>query len=311
MTSIPAPAPMKARPKPGIGAGKALSYALLILWAVISIMPFYLSAVYSFMPKANIFDPPRLIPEPFTLENFQSIFGSLQLFPVWMLNSIVISSVVVALRLIFCSAAGYAFARISFPGRDTIFWVLLFTMTLPGIVTLIPKYLLLNEADKLIAAGPLGDFLAATFDTRGKLFIGTAMAIIIPDIAPAAGVFMARQFFQNFPKEVEESAELDGLSRIAIFARIVLPLATPFLLGYGVLQFQGAWNDFMWPNIVLNKEAAFTLPLGLAYLRGLYTTVFSYVLAGSMFNSLPIIVIFLFFQRFFIGGVQMSGLKEG
>jgi multiple sugar transport system permease protein len=311
MTTTTLPVPVKPKAAAGPGTGKIVAYVLLVIWAVISLMPFYLSAVYSLMPKANIFDPPRLIPEPFTLANFQAIFGSLELFPVWLLNSIVISMVIVTLRLIFCSAAGYAFARISFPGRDTIFWVLLFTMTLPGIVTLIPKYLLLNEVDKLIVAGPFGDFLAATFDTRGKLFIGTAMAVIVPDIAPAAGVFMARQFFQNFPKEVEESAELDGLSRISIFARIVLPLATPFLLGYGVLQFQGAWNDFMWPNIVLNKEAAFTLPLGLAYLRGLYTTVFSYVLAGSMFNSLPIIVIFLVFQRFFIGGIALSGLKEG
>jgi multiple sugar transport system permease protein len=297
---------------PGIrmSRGEILSYVLLGLWALISVMPFWLSTVYALMPKEEIFAPPTLLPNPFSLNNFQAIFSVLESFPKWLFNSIVIALVVMSLRLVFCCAAGYSFARINFPGRELIFGLLLFSMTLPGIVTIIPKYLMMNSWDQVIRETWLGDQLDAWFQTNGKLFIGTAMAIIIPEIAPAAQVFMARQFYKNFPTEVEESAMLDGLSKIGAFFRIALPMSLPLLISMGVLVFQGSWNDFQWPNIVLNREETFTLPLGLSYLRGQYNTIFSYVLAGSLFNSIPIIIIFLVFQRFFVSGLQSSGSKE-
>lgn len=300
----------KSAPARVINWGEILAYVLLGIWAIISIMPFWFSAVYALMPKEQIFSPPTLLPAPFSVSNFQAIFGVLQSFPKWLFNSIVISIVVMVLRLVFCSAAGYAFARIKFPGRELIFGLLLFSMTLPGVVTIIPKYLMMNGWDQVLRETFIGDIFANLFDTNGKVFLGTALAIIIPDIAPAAQVFMARQFYKGFPVEVEESAMLDGLSRIGSFFRMALPMSIPLLISMGVLVFQGAWNDFQWPNIVLSREETFTLPLGLSYLRGQYNTIFSYVLAGSMFNSIPIILIFLVFQRFFVSGIQSSGSKE-
>jgi len=269
---------------------KVLFYGVLLLWLVLSVAPFWLSVVYSFMPKENIYDPPRLLPYPFTLDNYQVVLSKFALFPRWLLNSAIISGVLVVVRTLFCAMGGYAFARMKFPGRGILFTLLLVSMMIPGQVTLIPNYIII---------GP------GVFHLLDKL-----AAVILPGIAGAFGVFMMTQFYKSIPAELEEAARIDGAGRFTIFFRLILPISQTPLLALALFTFQGTWNEFMWPLVVLQTPDNFTLPLGLQWFKNEYYTLYSNVLAGSLFNSLPIIILFFVFQKYFIQGIATTGMKE-
>ncbi len=286
----------EARPSTALAARtwevpkKVIFYGLLLLWLVISVAPFWMSVVYSFMPKEHIYDPPRLLPQPFTLENYRVVLSEFALFPRWLLNSTIISAVLVVVRTLFCAMGGYAFARMSFPGKNLLFTLTLVTMMIPGQVTLIPNYIII---------GP------GVFHLLDKL-----SAVILPGIAGAFGVFMMTQFFKSIPTELEEAARIDGAGRFTIFFRLILPMSQTPLLALALFTFQGTWNDFMWPLVVLQTPDNFTLPLGLQWFKNEYYTLYSNVLAGSLFNSLPIIILFFIFQKYFIQGIATTGMKE-
>jgi multiple sugar transport system permease protein len=283
-----------------------LFYLILILWAIICVAPLYFTLVFSLKPVANAYDPPLFWPIPFTLDNFRDVIGALPLFPRWLLNSLIVSLTVTILRILFCAMGGYAFARMEFPLKGFLFNAMLVSMMIPGQVTLIPAFLVVGPG--IIRGGlKIGDITLPT----GFGLIDNLGGVILPGIVTAFGVFMMTQFYKSLPRELEEAAMMDGLGRWGIFFRIVLPLSQTQLLTLALLTFQGEWNAFMWPLIILRTPENFTLPLGLNWFRGEYYTLISKVLAGSLFNTLPILILFFIFQRYFVQSIAGSGLKEG
>ncbi|PJF23309.1 MAG: ABC transporter permease [Phototrophicales bacterium] len=208
----------------------------------------------------------------------------------WFRNSIIYSVWITVLRVVLDSLAGYALARMSFPGKRTMFFVILGTMMIPGIVLLIPRFIILKEIG----------------------LINTYQGMILSLGADAFGVFLMKQFFESIPQEIEEAAMVDGASRFTMFFRIVLPMATPALTALVIFSFQGTWNNFMDALIIINGDPnLWNLPLGLANLRGPFgdTLEWNTFLAGAVFTTVPIAILFFFFQRYFMEGISYSGLK--
>lgn len=223
-----------------------------------------------------------------TLEGYQKVLE--YDYATWFKNSLIYSLFITILRLIFDSMAGYALARIKFPGKRLAFFIILGTMMIPGIVLIIPRFIILRQLGML----------------------GTYQGVILALAADAFGVFLMKQFFESIPEEIEEAAMVDGANRVTMFFRIVLPMATPALTALTIFSFQGTWNNFMDVLIIIgSKPNLWNLPLGLAQLRGQFgeTLEWNTFLAGAVFTTLPMAVLFFFFQRYFVEGVSYSGLK--
>jgi multiple sugar transport system permease protein len=263
-------------------------YTVLIIYAIITFIPFLWALSSSFKPLAEIVSgKPNFIPENFTLDNYKYIIFTEPLFVRWFLNSVFVAVVITFFNLLFNSMAGYALARLKFPGNKFFFYLILAVLMVPGQVTLIPTYLILKW---------LG-------------WLNSYQGLIIPAVVNATFIFMMRQFFINFPRELEEAAELDGLGRFGTFFRVVLPLAKPALAAQTVFIFMSAWNNFMMPLIILSDEEMFTLPLGLNSFKGQYISYWNYIMAASMIFTIPALLIYAFFNRFFIKGVTFTGGK--
>lgn len=265
------------------------SYGLLILLALSFMYPFLLTVTTSFKPLPEIAqNPVDLIPDAWTLEGYRRMQG-LNMGR-WTINSAFVSVAITAGNVLFASMAGYALARINFPGSNALFLGILGTMMIPGIVLLIPMFIVLRQLN----------------------FIDTYMGLIFPKVITAFGVFLMKQFFETIPKEMEEAARIDGASRFQMFFRVVLPLARPALVALIIFSFQGSWNDFMHPLIVITvNQDLYTLPLGLALLRGTMgqNLQWNAILAGSLVTTIPMALIFLYFQRYFVEGIAYGGLK--
>jgi len=281
-------------------------YGILITWGIICLAPLYFTLVYSLKPVANVYTSPIWLPIPFTLENYRTILESTQLFPRWLFNSAFIAISVTIMRVLFCAMAGYGFARIEFPHKKFWFTATLISMMLPGVVTLIPKFLIVGPG---IVKGGL--HVGSLTIPTGFGLIDKLGGVILPTAIEAFGVFMMTQFYKSFPRELEEAATMDGSGRWGTFFRIVLPISQTQLVTLALLTFQGEWNRFMEPLLILRSPEHFTLPLGLQWFRGEYYTLYSVVLAGSLFNTLPILVLFFLFQRYFIQSIATTGSKEG
>lgn len=265
-----------------------LLYAVLILYALITILPFAWALSASFKPLSEIAaGGTNLIPQDFTLSNYRQIFTQEPLFGRWLFNSAIVAICVTVLNLLFNSMAGYALARIRFPGNQFWFFLILAVLMVPGQITLLPKFLILKS---------LG-------------WLNSYPGLIVPAAVNATFIFMMRQFFINFPKELEEAAALDGLNRFETFFQIVLPLAKPALAAQTIFVFMGSWNEFLMPLVVLSDPAMFTLPLGLNAFKGEYISYWNYIMAASMMFTLPALVIYAFFNRYFIQGVTFTGGK--
>lgn len=266
-----------------------LSYALLFLLALSFIYPFLLASTTSFKSLPEIAaDPVNLVPENWVLEGYQRMQGLS--VDRWAFNSAFVAVAVTLGNVLFASMAGYALARIRFPGSNLVFLGILGIMMIPGIVQLIPMFIVLKQLSLI--------------DVYGGL--------ILPKLITPFGVFLMKQFFEAVPVELEEAARIDGANRFQMFFRVVLPLARPALVALTIFSFQGNWNEFMHPLIVINTNTdLFTLPLGLAILRGGIgqSLQWNAILAGSMLTTLPMALIFLFFQRYFIEGVSYAGIK--
>ncbi|HEU5369862.1 MAG TPA: carbohydrate ABC transporter permease [Ktedonobacterales bacterium] len=262
-------------------------YAVLIFYSVVSLGPFIFALIASFKTYADVLTP-SLIPHPFTLSNYQEIFGSssANLFPQYILNSLIYAAATAALNVLLASMAGYAFGRMEFFGKNVLFALTLAVLMVPSQLILIPKFLVANS-------------LGLT-DSLG--------ALIVPAMVQPTMVFLMTQFLKSLPKELEESAMIDGASRFRIFWQIILPLTRPAMTAVAILSFQGAWNDFLWPLIVQAHQQNYTLTVGLAAFHTLNYTEYNLLLAGSAINLLPLVVIFFFFQRYFIQGISTSGL---
>jgi multiple sugar transport system permease protein len=268
--------------------GKAILYTMLVLYAIVTLIPFLWALSSSFKNLEEIVSGTiNFIPKDFTLDNYKQIFIEQKMFPRWLFNSLFIAVSVTMLNLLFNSMAGYALARLSFPGKKTLFIIILAVLMIPAQVTMIPNYLILKQ---------LG-------------WLNSYEGMIVPAMINATFIFMMRQFFINFPKELEEAAALDGLSRFGIFFRIVLPLARPALAAQAIFVFMGSWNDFMRPLIILSDPQLFTLPLGLNTFKSQYISYWNYIMAASMVFTLPVLVIYAFFNRYFIKGISFTGGK--
>ncbi|GIV68810.1 MAG: carbohydrate ABC transporter permease [Caldilinea sp.] len=266
-----------------------LSYALLFLIALVFLYPFVLAISTSFKTLPEINERPvALIPQTFTLEGYQRMFA-LNVGR-WAFNSFFIAATVTISNVLFSALAGYSLTRIAFPGSRFVFLAIIGTMMIPGIVQLIPMFIVLK--------------------TLGM--IDSYTGLIIPKMVTAFGIFLMAQFFEAIPREIEEAARIDGAGRFRMFFQIVLPLARPAIVALVIFSFQGSWNEFMHPLIVITtNQDLYTLPLGLAFLRGGLgqNLQWNALLAGSMLTTVPMAMIFFFFQRYFIEGISYSGVK--
>jgi multiple sugar transport system permease protein len=263
-------------------------YLGLLFYTVITFIPFLWAFSASFKSLAEISaNSNQFIPQQFTTENYRYIFTQEDLFSRWLFNSAIVAIVVTLFNLLFNSMAGYALARIQFPGNQFWFFVILAVLMIPGQITLLPKFLILKS---------LG-------------WLNTYTGLIVPTMINATFIFMMRQFFINFPKELEEAAALDGLNRIETFFQVVLPLAKPALAAQTIFIFMGSWNEFLLPLVVMSDPEMFTLPLGLNAFKGQYISYWNYIMAASMVFTLPALAIYAFFNRYFIQGIAFTGGK--
>uniref|UniRef100_A0A832H3C7 Carbohydrate ABC transporter permease n=1 Tax=Oscillatoriales cyanobacterium SpSt-402 TaxID=2282168 RepID=A0A832H3C7_9CYAN len=263
-------------------------YLLLIGYAVITVVPFVWALSASFKPLAEIAAGGiNFIPQDFTTDNYRTIFVQEPLFGRWLFNSAIAAVLVTLLNLFFNSMAGYALARIQFPGNQLWFFIILAALMIPGQITLLPKFLILKSVG----------------------WLNTYQGLVLPAAINATFIFMMRQFFLNFPKELEEAAALDGLGRFETFFRIVLPLAKPALAAQTIFVFMGSWNEFLLPLVIMSDPEMFTLPLGLNAFKGQYISYWNYIMAASIIFTLPALAIYAFFNRYFIQGVTFTGGK--
>lgn len=273
---------LRVRLSPG---GKIFFYAVLVAYAALTLIPFLWSLSLSLQTARDAADVHLLPPHP-TLGNYTYIFENAP-FGRWFLNSLLVAGGVTLLSLFFNSLAGYALARIRFPAREAFFLFVLATMMIPGIITLVPDYLLLSR---------LG-------------WIDTYYALIVPFAATSFGTFWMRQVFLSLPHELEEAARIDGLGRLGIFWRIALPLARPALATQALLTFMGQWNSFMWPFIMTSSQDMFTLTVGLQGFHTQYYVFWNQVMAASMIATIPIVILYVVLQRYFVRGIATTGLK--
>lgn len=264
-----------------------LVYLILILGIVITIFPFAWMILTSLKGQVEAVQvPPKIFPEMLRVENYKGVFEKMP-FAKMYLNTIMSSVVTVIGQLTFCSLAAYAFARIKFPGRNVIFVILLAVLMVPSSFFMLPQYLLIQKIGLL----------------------NTLPALFIPNLFSAFGTFLLRQFFMSLPDELEDAARLDGCNHFMIYSKIMLPLVRSGLVALGILTLRFAWNDLMWPLIVNTETSKMTLAAGLASLQGQYAADYPTMMAGAVMAVLPLLIMFALFQKQFIEGVALSGIK--
>jgi len=256
--------------------------------AVVMLLPLVWMVVTSLETQEQTFHfPPILWPGTLRFENYANVIRDSE-FGRWFWNTTVVTVTIVVSNLVLCTLAAYAFARIRFLGRGVIYFVLLATLMVPLQVVLIPTFLIVKDLGLLDRLG----------------------ALIVPHLASVFGIFMLTQFFRTLPIELEEAARIDGASRLSILLRIVVPLSLPALATLAVIQFMWTWNEFLWPLVtILTNQGAFTLQLGLATFQGAHQSQWHFVAAANIMSMVPILVLFLLAQRYFVRGIATQGLK--
>lgn len=262
-------------------------YATLIAGAVLALLPMVWMVSASLMPAGAASSyPPRLFPRTVTLEHYQTLFTRLNLAR-YLLNSALIAVAVTAISLLINSMAGYAFAKFRFKGRDRAFGLLLAGLQIPVQVVMLPLFLMLKSMG----------------------LINTYWGVIIPSMATIFGIFLIRQYTLSLPDELLDAARIDGAGEFRIYWTIVLPVIRPILATLAIWTFLNAWNDFMWPLIALSDEAKYTLPVALANLAGEHVQDTELMMAGSVLTILPVMLVFIYLQRFYIQGITAGSLK--
>lgn len=269
--------------------GKILQiYGLLAAFAIVTLFPLlWLVSTALKSQTENIFQsPPQLLPARPTFENFITVWQT-NPFGQYLFNSTVVALLTVALNLVFCALAAYPLARLSFPGRDWIFIAIVSTIMIPFQIVMIPLYILTVQ---------LG-------------LRNTYLGVIFPSLASAFGIFLLRQAFVSVPKEMEEAARMDGCSELGLWWYVMLPAIRPALVTLAIFVFIGSWSDFLWPLIVIQDENLYTLPLGVAKLAGTFSLDWRLVAAGSVISIAPVLLLFLFLQRYIVPTESSSGIK--
>ena len=268
-------------------AGRALKYLVLVGGAFLMVFPFIWMIIASLMTAGEIqMRPPVWLPASPQFSNYSELAESIPIVRLYF-NSLFTSGVIVLGVLLSSSLAGFAFAKYRFPGRELLFYLILATMMIPFFVTLIPVFFIVRQ---------LG-------------WIDSYQGLVVPGLTSAYGIFLMRQFMITVPDELIDAARIDGASEPMIYWRIVMPLVKPALATLGTFTFIGAWNNFLWPLLVLNSRELFTLPLGINSLRSLYADNTNLLMAGTAVAVLPMLLLFVFLQRYFIKGIALTGLK--
>lgn len=263
-------------------------YLLLLLGAVVMVVPFLWMLSTSLKTEANVFTtPPEWIPDPFRWQNYTDAL-SVAPFARYFLNSFIVAGGEVIGGLLVSAVAAYVFARLHFPGRNALFIVVLATMMVPAHVELIPQFILMRE---------LG-------------WLDTFAALIVPGVFWPFGIFMLRQFFKSVPDELEDAARMDGAGYLRRLFGLFVPLSVPALAALAIFKFLGSWNQLIGPLIFLTSREKFTITLGLAQFQGQFETRWALLMAATVVSLVPILIVFVIGQRYFVEGVTLSGLKR-
>jgi multiple sugar transport system permease protein len=281
--------------------GRGLTYLILIVGAILFTAPWVWMVSASFQPRGDIFNwPPTWWPEHFTTDNYHDFLDAAGIVR-WFVNSAIISFSVVALQVFFNSLAAYTFAKRRFPGRDIIFVFMLGTLMIPGVVFLIPNYIILQHIPLAGGNNLLG--------TGGHGWLDSFWGLIIPSAVSVWGIFFIRQYMKSIPDEMIDAARIDGASEFRIYWQIAVPLSGPAIAYNAISTFTWNWNDFFWPFLVISNPKLRTIQLGLALYVVKNRTAWDDVMAGSVLATLPVLLVFLIFQKYFIRGISLTGMK--
>jgi multiple sugar transport system permease protein len=268
--------------------GRALVYIALSIGGLLWVLPFFWMVLGSVKTQSEIFaNPPTWWPALPTMENFTRWFSELD-FGSYFSNSLVVALLTVAGNLLFCSMVGYALAKMEFGGKRLLFAAVMVTLMVPGVVTFVPLFVIVANMG----------------------ILNTIAALVLPFLTAPLGVFLMRQFMLEIPDSLLEAARIDGASELRIFVQIVLPMCGPALATLGILTFLGSWNNFLWPLVASQSQDMYTLPVALSlYSTGQFATDFGTLLAGSVLIITPILLLFVFLQRYFVQGLATTGIK--
>lgn len=264
-----------------------VSHTILLAGTLLMLMPFLWMLSTSLKTGTDTFVlPPDFIPDSPTLENYQSVFQSAPMLT-FIFNSLLVAFLNTALLVLISSMAGYAFARIEFKGREILFYAYLATLMIPQQVTLTPLFIIMTYLD----------------------WANTYQALILPSAFSAFGTFLMRQFFLGLPKDIEEAAYLDGVGQVRMFFSIAVHLAKPAMATLSIFAFMASWNNFLWPLIIVSDSSMMTLPLGLSFLQGRWSTDWGALMAGSVIATAPVLAVYVFAQKYIIKSMSHTGIK--
>ena len=277
-------------------------YVGALIISLITVYPFLWMIATSFKPEAEIYSNSlSLLSDHFSLANYRKAFEVVP-FGRYFLNSFYLAAMGVLTNVFLGALAGYSFAKLKFRGRKIMFSLLLSSMMIPGVITMIPQFLVLKSFP-LVGGNNL-------FGQGGQGLINHYAAIILPGAVGAYAVFFMKQFFETLPDDLAEAARVDGCSEFRIFWNIYLPLIVPAAITLGIMTFQSGWNSFMWPMIVLNSKDMMTIQVGLAAFQYQYNTQYGPLMAGTVISVIPTVLIFIFAQKYYIQGIAFSDGKE-
>lgn len=273
---------------------KLITHMILIFVSIISLFPFlWLLSTALKGNSENIFSyPPNLIPLDLTFENFVNVWKQIP-FILYFVNSFIVAMATVVLNILFSSLAAYPLARMEFKGKKTIFYLILSTIMIPFQTIMLSVYLIVIKLHLTDYYGIITGYLG----------------LILPFAVNAFGIFLMRSAFLNLPKEIEEAAFIDGASVFEVWFKILLPLTKPTLSVLAVFTFIGCWGEFLWPSIVLTNKHLYTLPVGLNDLSGIFSSNWRLIAAGAIISMIPVLIFFIFTQKFFISGENEGAIK--
>lgn len=264
------------------------NHTMLSIGAIVMMIPFLWmvsTSLKSFGESMQV--PPVIIPKEWHFDNFLKVFESVN-FLKYYINTIIVTTGRTLAQLFLCSLAAFAFARMKFPFKNTIFIAILTVLMVPPQVILIPNYAIMSR---------LG-------------WLDTFYALIVPGIFSAFGVFLLRQFFMGIPKELDEAATIDGCSWWGIYWKVILPISTPALIALGIFTALASWNDFLWPLVMTNSENMRVLSIGIASFQGEYSTNYPLLMAGALLSTIPMVIMFIFLQKYLIAGIALGGVRK-
>jgi len=288
--------------KPKINIYKLLTWFVVVILAALTAIPFLIMVSVSFQSMKEIYSPELVfIPTKFQFINYVNAMRNGN-WGRYLFNSTYVTVIVVIVSLFINSMTGYAFARIRFKGRHFLFILLLVGMMIPPQVTMVPLFIIMRKFPLAGGNNILG--------IGGRGLINTYSGIIIPFIAGSFGVFLCRQFYMTFPKDIDNSALIDGCSRFKAFTKIYLPLSKPVLASLGILKFTGTWNEYTWPLIMTNSDSMKTVQIALTMFRDEAEIIWNQLMAATIISSIIIYILFLSLQKYFVAGILAGSVKE-